>query len=42
MAKLKTIAVLLAALGMSTVVYKYLKDDFDFTLGLEEDDSENV
>jgi hypothetical protein len=40
MSKFKTIAVLLAALGMSTVAYKYFKDDFDFTLGLEEEDED--
>lgn len=39
--KFKIIAVVLAALGMATVAYKYIEDNFDLSFGLEEED-ENV
>ena len=42
MAKFKLMAVLVAAFGIGGAVYSYLKNDFDFSFGLEEDDDENV
>lgn len=41
MSRFKAIAVIVAALGIGGVMYQYLKNDFDFSLGLEEED-ENV
>lgn len=42
MSKLRALAFILAAFGMTGVAYRYLKDDFDLSLGLEEDEEENV
>lgn len=38
--KFKTIAVVLAALGMATIAYKYFENDFDLSFGLEEEDED--
>lgn len=40
--RFKALAMILAAFGVGAITYKYVEKDLDFTLGLEEDEEENV